>query len=162
MKYKEVEADIFTFQGPRIICHGVNCQKKMNSGIAKTIREKWPKNYDTYMLHEPKLGEVLFYREEDVIIANCYTQEFYGYDNRKYASYTAVSKSIHHVLTMADRLKVPVYMPLIGCGLGGLRWEVLQEVIKDLAAFEAFPNTSLTVCLPPAGVGHIGQKAKIV
>ena len=31
------------------ICHQVNCQGKMNSGIAKSIREKWPKVYENYM-----------------------------------------------------------------------------------------------------------------
>ena len=31
------------------ICHQVNCQGKMNSGIAKSIREKWPVVYKNYM-----------------------------------------------------------------------------------------------------------------
>ena len=30
------------------ICHQVNCQGKMNSGVAKSIREKWPKVYENY------------------------------------------------------------------------------------------------------------------
>ena len=30
------------------ICHQVNCQGKMNSGVAKAIREKWPKVYENY------------------------------------------------------------------------------------------------------------------
>ena len=29
-----------------IICHQVNCQGKMNSGVAKAIRAKWPKVYE--------------------------------------------------------------------------------------------------------------------
>lgn len=29
-----------------IICHQVNCQGKMSSGVAKAIREKYPKVYD--------------------------------------------------------------------------------------------------------------------
>ena len=31
------------------ICHQVNCQGKMNSGVAKAIREKWPVVYQNYM-----------------------------------------------------------------------------------------------------------------
>ena len=31
-----------------IICHQTNCQKVMGSGIAKQIREKWPKVYEDY------------------------------------------------------------------------------------------------------------------
>ena len=30
------------------ICHQVNCQGKMNSGVAKAIREKWPVVYQNY------------------------------------------------------------------------------------------------------------------
>jgi len=31
------------------ICHQVNCQGKMNSGIAKSIREKWPIVFQNYI-----------------------------------------------------------------------------------------------------------------
>mgnify|MGYP002509055859 FL=1 len=31
------------------ICHQVNCRGKMNSGVAKAIREKWPIVYDKYV-----------------------------------------------------------------------------------------------------------------
>lgn len=31
------------------ICHQVNCQGKMNSGVAKAIRDKWPVVYHNYM-----------------------------------------------------------------------------------------------------------------
>ena len=32
------------------ICHQVNCMGKMNSGIAKQIREKWPIVFQNYIL----------------------------------------------------------------------------------------------------------------
>ena len=31
------------------ICHQVNCQGKMNSGVAKAIRDKWPEVYIQYL-----------------------------------------------------------------------------------------------------------------
>ena len=31
------------------ICHQVNCQGKMNSGVAKIIRDKWPEVYTQYL-----------------------------------------------------------------------------------------------------------------
>lgn len=34
--------------GAAVICHQVNCQGKMNSGVAKAIREKWPEVYTRY------------------------------------------------------------------------------------------------------------------
>lgn len=34
--------------GADVICHQVNCQGAMNSGVAKAIREKWPVVYKAY------------------------------------------------------------------------------------------------------------------
>ena len=48
------------------ICHQVNCQGKMNSGVAKAIRERWPIVYTTYwntFLSESNLlGKILLCR----------------------------------------------------------------------------------------------------
>lgn len=164
MKLKEIEADIFSFSGPRIICHGVNMQRKMNSGIAKTIREKWPVVYMDYFNNLNNiLGGVQFVEvEPQVYVANCYTQEYYGYDNKKYASYWAVVRSMEQVLLVGQQKAIPVYMPLIGCGLGGLEWPKLRILIQEMIDQYDYDKTSLTVCLPPAGIGHIGQKASIL
>ena len=32
-----------------ILCHQVNCMGRMGSGIAKTVREKFPNVYEAYM-----------------------------------------------------------------------------------------------------------------
>ena len=37
------------------ICHQVNCQGVMNSGVAKQIREKWPEVYESYVNFYNKL-----------------------------------------------------------------------------------------------------------
>ena len=37
-----------------IIAHQVNCQKKMNSGVAKAIREEWPNVFDRYCQTNPR------------------------------------------------------------------------------------------------------------
>ena len=41
------------------ICHQVNCQGKMNSGIAKSIREKWPIVYKNYMEKYNTMNDVV-------------------------------------------------------------------------------------------------------
>lgn len=33
----------------KVIAHQVNCQGKMGSGVAKVIRDKYPKVYETYL-----------------------------------------------------------------------------------------------------------------
>lgn len=41
------------------ICHQVNCQGKMNSGIAKSIREKWPIVYKNYMEKYDTMNDIV-------------------------------------------------------------------------------------------------------
>ena len=43
------------------ICHQVNCQGKMNSGIAKSIRDKWPVVYNNYMTKYNETEKYLLY-----------------------------------------------------------------------------------------------------
>ena len=40
--------DMFTSDAP-YLCHQVNCMGKMGSGIARTVREKFPNAYHDYM-----------------------------------------------------------------------------------------------------------------
>ena len=40
---------VLDFKEHAIIVHGVNCQGKMNSGVAKAIREAFPVVYEEYM-----------------------------------------------------------------------------------------------------------------
>ena len=77
-----------------IIAHQVNCQKKMNSGVAKAIREKYPVVFDRYCKTEPKFGFVDFISVGDRIhyIANMYAQDRYGYDGKQYTDYESFRK----------------------------------------------------------------------
>ena len=119
-----------------IICHGVNCQRVMGSGIAAAIRQRWPVVYEKYLempdLKGKLLGEVqLVAVEDDLYVANCFTQENFGSDGKKYANLDAIKRSIEYVLTVAERNTAIVHVPKIGAGLGGLDWET--EVFPAIA-----------------------------
>lgn len=47
MSIKIIDGDLFTTNA-QIICHQVNCQGKMGSGVAKQVREKYPHVYEEY------------------------------------------------------------------------------------------------------------------
>ena len=40
--------DDITKSNADYICHQVNCQGVMGSGVAKAIRDKWPQVYEEY------------------------------------------------------------------------------------------------------------------
>jgi len=134
-----------------VVAHGVNCQLKMASGVAKAIRAKWPIVYEKYMNNgkgEAILGtaHIITVSEDDSLwVANCYTQLFYGYGGGAYASADAVKQSLGQVAQFADILSLPVYIPKIGCGLGGLDWEKdVEPIIEELA--EKYDRIGFGVC----------------
>ena len=123
-----------------IIVNGVNCQYAMGSGLAKALYTKWPSVREEYMETLSLLGRVHLICVEDlpkpkVVVANCYTQEFYGYDGRRYASMDAIRVSMESVIISADMLGLPIHMAKVGCDLGGLSW--VEEVEPYLDSLNA-------------------------
>lgn len=124
-----------------IVAHGVNCQHAMGSGVAKAIKEKWPQVYDFYMgapMGKVMLGNVLLVDidpgADRLFVANCYTQLFYGHGGGKYADIDSVDQALQRVCAYANYYDLPVYMPRIGCGLGGLDWDKdVGPIIEALA-----------------------------
>jgi O-acetyl-ADP-ribose deacetylase (regulator of RNase III) len=121
-----------------IIGHGVNCQGVMGKGIARAIRFTWPKVFSEYAMlvrqyadptellgmvqlvdvsAEPAGGEEK--EPGTLIVANCFTQPSCG-NNGVYAKRWAVAEAVDAVVEFAQKNNMPVYLPKIGCGLGGL------------------------------------------
>lgn len=140
-----------------IIGHGVNCQGVMGSGVAQQLRDKYPQIYDSYVVFcqqhyfpSERLGLVDFIAvSSNLTIANMFTQEFYGKDGKVYASSDAIRKTLIRVANKASRLKCNVFVPQIGCGLGGLDWnETVLPIFNDVV--QLFPEIDIVVCnLPP-------------
>jgi O-acetyl-ADP-ribose deacetylase (regulator of RNase III) len=143
IEYKKM--DITTVERG-VIAHGVNCQKKMGSGVAKAIRQKWPYVYSVYMEHDPILGTVDYVNVgSDLWVANCYTQERYGYDGQRYANPNSIRSCLESLACLSVYGEWPIYLPKIGCGLGGLNWEIdVEPLLRE--ANDANPGCYLTVC----------------
>jgi O-acetyl-ADP-ribose deacetylase (regulator of RNase III) len=134
-----------------IIAHGVNCNGALGSGVAGALRRKWPEvyyNFKSQPTGRRMLGEVRFVHINDMpglIVANCYTQESYGRDGKRYASLDAIEKALSKVFDYADMYDWWVFMPRIGCGLGGLDWEAeVGPAINHL--MENHENLRIYIC----------------
>jgi O-acetyl-ADP-ribose deacetylase (regulator of RNase III) len=125
----------------KYIAHGVNCQNKMGSGVAKVLFDAYPEVKSQYHEHcktelnfgsTPKdaLGTVrLVYVGNDRYVANCFTQEFYGYDGKRYVNYFAVADCFYK---LAEVWKGQILaIPKIGCGLAGGDWNFMEQLIND-------------------------------
>lgn len=87
------------------VCHQVNCQGKMGSGVAKAIREQYPQVYEQYLelynlyckygKQSELLGKTQYVRvykeqtDKPYYIVNMFAQNNYGYDGKQYTSLEA-------------------------------------------------------------------------
>ncbi len=143
--------DITTVSSPAHICHGVNCQRVMGSGVAKALFTKWPQVRFDYMERSKESmylgGTQIVEVEQDLYVINCFTQEFFGNDGKKYADIHAIESCLYYAVLFAkDRKYKDLYIPAIGCGLAGLSLEDdLMPVLKKLE--EAYPEININLCL---------------
>ena len=152
-EYNIVEGDICNAIS-NIIAHQVNCQGKMNSGVAKAIRTKWSKVYEQYMVacntlainkavnpNESLLGKIQFVSlangETDIFskpqyCVNMFTQEFYGYGGRQYTSVEAFKSALKSINESCKDMTI-AFPWLIGCVRGGADWnEILPLILTEL------------------------------
>ena len=145
------------------ICHQVNCQGRMGSGIAKQIKERWPIVYEQYMAgyneHRKRVEELCGQWEsqidvsetllghgqnipvsDNLTVINMFSQQYYGYDGKKYTSYDAFWDCLQGIaLTVPKGSKIG-FPYKIGCGLGGANWPVIFQMIEEVLAedFEVY------------------------
>lgn len=145
---KHIKCDIFE-SGADIICHQVNCQGVMGSGIAKQVRERYPDVYTDYKQKCEKthpgglLGSVQFvgtkkYDTSFLGIFNLFGQERFGYDGKCYTSYGALEecfRKIRDILSITPRMKerFTIAIPyLMGCYRGGGDWNIVYKMIEEI------------------------------
>lgn len=125
------------------ICHQVNCQGVMGSGVAKEVRERYPEAYRDYKEKcyehkdspEDNLGGVLMsYIGNGQYIVHCFAQNKYGYDGKQYTSLEALEQCFKTVANIACCVyNAKISMPyMIGCCRGGADWNVVKPMIDEI------------------------------
>lgn len=117
--------------------HGCNAQGKFASGVAGILRKSYPYSYKTYIDHYTNqglmLGDVIFSEEENdqPIIANCITQQNYGYDGKRYVDYQAIDTCMETLMLFSKKRAISALtMSKIGAGLGGGDWNLIEQIIS--------------------------------
>ena len=130
------------------ICHQVNCQGKMNSGVAKTIRKKWPIVYDFYQevyrqnINEGNdkialLGKIASINTNHYVpktyptptVINMFAQNGYGYDGKRYTSYDVFWSCLGHIKETVPKGSKVSFPYKIGSDRGGANWDVIYTMI---------------------------------
>lgn len=140
---KHIKCDIFE-SGADIICHQVNCQGVMGSGIARQVREKYPKVYQEYkrwcetMPRNVLLGTAQFVKTQEEYstsftgIVNIFAQYNYGYDGKCYTDYDALRDALERFKSHLIKPTTIAIPYLMGCYRGGGDWKIVYEMIDDI------------------------------
>jgi O-acetyl-ADP-ribose deacetylase (regulator of RNase III) len=170
---KFIDGNLLTNKTLQVIGHQANCQNTFGSGIARSIRMMYPEAYqaDTTAaeLGTNKLGNFskteveLIYGVENkqgnniCRIYNLYGQNL-GTNHAKYDRKTNYEALYCALEAMADDLRETeedrmmfdfcrepvVGLPyLIGCGLGGGKWDIVQRLIE--VAFDGYKGDVVIV-----------------
>lgn len=154
IKYREI--DLLKSEC-NIICHQVNCQGVIGSGIALQIKNNYPKVYEDYIKYcldktpDQLLGNVVYSATRGECIANLFGQKEFG-RNGLFTDYSALNRCFRNVKTTALQIKdildiniIHVGAPYkIGCDRGGGDWNIVEKMLKDL--FEDEVDVVLEIC----------------
>lgn len=151
-----IDGDLFDFfvGGPMkercdVIMHVCNCQGVMGSGIALSIRKKFPPAYEAYKGFHMRMGgsdiplgsiSHATINGDGKLIINLHAQRFYGGDGRRYLDYEALYKCLvtASVLVFAEghtRIGVPY---LMGCDRAGGDWKIVDAMCESVFADKIF------------------------
>jgi O-acetyl-ADP-ribose deacetylase (regulator of RNase III) len=155
MTTKQTQLGDITSVSKGIIIHQVNAQGLMGSGVALALRRRYPSIFDDYAEEikprQPNHASALYMGRlimstvgENLRVAQIVGQQFCGSDGLKYTSYDALDAGLTHLAdwieTRVDNGDMPaphIHYPLIGAGLGGGNWEVIEQIIAHrLARYE--------------------------
>ena len=147
MSINFIKQDLTTSDA-QYICHQVNCQGKMNSGVAKVIREKWPIVYDFYQevcrqnINEGNdrialLGKIASINTDHYMpktyptptVINMFAQNVYGYDGKRYTSYDAFWSCLGYIRETVPKGSKVAFPYRIGSDRGGANWDVIYTMI---------------------------------
>ncbi|PKO25628.1 MAG: hypothetical protein CVU35_03105 [Betaproteobacteria bacterium HGW-Betaproteobacteria-8] len=154
-KLIEIEQDLTKIE-QGVILHGCNTKGVMGFGQSLALRSAFPMIYPPYRSYcqiAKKMGRNILGRvievqieDRDLYVLNGLTQTDYGVDGKVYADINAIERVVNHAADFASFLKVPLYMPKIGCGFGGLNWEDVSKLVQ--AAADKY-NIDIHICNKP-------------
>lgn len=151
---KIIEGDLFDSKA-KIIAHQVNCQGKMESGVAFQVKQKYPHVFNRYnrvcVQKGNLLGEIqlvctnkdnictfdIFSESPDQFICNMFAQDNYGYDGKQYTSIEALESCFHKLHSFyiggGNVFGHTIAMPYkIGCCRGGADWNEVYAMIERI------------------------------
>ena len=115
-----------------VIAHGCNAQGVMGSGVALQMKNLHPKAYEVYKSAPMTMGSISHVSCDGKLIINMITQQRYGKAGVRYVDYEAIAEAFFLTGNLLQRHTLTTLnIPLIGAGLGGGNWDIIELIIRD-------------------------------
>jgi len=153
---KFVSGDFFDYKAD-IRVNTVNCVGVMGAGVALAFKQRFPKMFEEYVIQcaagriRPGRPQVWcdrrIFNADPTVIVNFPTKDHW----REPSEYSYIEKGLEWLkIYLSDKVGHIVTLPALGCGHGGLEWEVvrplilsyLSDVPAEILVFE--PQSSVT------------------
>lgn len=147
---KHIKCNIFE-SGADVILHQVNCYGVMGSGVAKQVREKYPRVFERYKRlcdnHSDDrsfllgLAQCVKVGEENYVV-NLFAQNNFGFDGKCYTYYKALQQCLESVRDYALFAGKTIAIPYrMSCNRGGGDWNIVYKMIEDI-----FKDRDVLIC----------------
>ncbi|EPQ9048094.1 macro domain-containing protein [Cronobacter turicensis] len=133
---KFVDGDFFDYAAD-IRINTVNCVGVMGAGVAFAFKNKFPEMFDEYVLlckkgeispGKPAVWKSFDAHGRDIEIINFPTKDHW----RNKSKYEYIEKGLIWLSTYLDsKHGKTITLPALGCGHGGLDWDVVKKMIQD-------------------------------
>jgi O-acetyl-ADP-ribose deacetylase (regulator of RNase III) len=133
---KEVEGNLFE-SGADILVNAVNCVGVMGGGIALAFKTKYPEYFNDYYLwcqhrfFEPGLVKP-YLDESGTWIISAATKAHWREDS-KYGWIESCIEGLYQCFdgSLVKTKEMTIAMPALGCGLGGLKYNIVRDIIFE-------------------------------
>jgi O-acetyl-ADP-ribose deacetylase (regulator of RNase III) len=148
---KLVHGDLLKQHDVDAIVNTVNCVGVMGKGIALQFRNKWPENYEQYVVAckdgRVQPGRMHIYDAGGLVkphyIINFPTKQHW----KGKSKLEFIRDGLVDLVNQVRRLNIQtIAIPPLGCGNGGLDWNVVRPMIED--AFEPLPDVEVRLFEP--------------
>ena len=151
MSIKLIQGDLLKQLDVDVIVNTVNCVGVMGKGIALQFKKKWPENYKLYAKackdKQVSIGKMFVYDAGALAtpkyIINFPTKDHWRGNSKVEYITTGLVDLIHQIKELQIK---SIAIPPLGCGNGGLEWDVVKDLIYK--AFEEIPNVEVYLFEP--------------
>ncbi|BBB26813.1 macro domain-containing protein [Amphritea japonica] len=158
---KYVKGDFFDYDAD-IRVNTVNCVGVMGAGVALAFKKKYPTMFKVYEKQcksgEIKPGVPSVWKNDDMFAASTEIVNFPTKNHwRKPSEYEYVESGLAWMQSyLADKKNVTVTLPALGCGHGGLDWDIVKNLIEkylstapsDILVFEPYSSKNAGKNIP--------------